>query len=48
MALKKRQIPQNPFFPVNLLDLLIRHSSASHKRETIPLPPKPITPDPFS
>ncbi len=27
--------PQNPLFPVNLLDLLIRHSSANHKRETI-------------
>ena len=32
-----RQIrtPTNPLFPVNLLDLLIRHSSANHKRETI-------------
>jgi transposase-like protein len=27
--------PRNPLFPVNLLDLLIRHSSANHKRETI-------------
>lgn len=27
--------PSNPLFPVNLLDLLIRHSSANHKRETI-------------
>lgn len=27
--------PQNPLFPSNLLDLLIRHSSANHKRETI-------------
>lgn len=27
--------PQNPLFPVNLADLLIRHSSANHKRETI-------------
>ncbi|HVP30370.1 MAG TPA: hypothetical protein VMW35_14540 [Myxococcota bacterium] len=26
---------QNPLFPVNLLDLLIRHSSANHKRETL-------------
>ena len=26
---------RNPLFPVNLLDLLIRHSSANHKRETI-------------
>ena len=25
----------NPLFPVNLSDLLIRHSSANHKRETI-------------
>ena len=27
--------PHNCLFPVNLLDLLIRHSSANHKRETI-------------
>jgi hypothetical protein len=27
--------PRNPLFAVNLLDLLIRHSSANHKRETI-------------
>jgi transposase-like protein len=27
--------PRNPLFPVNLFDLLIRHSSANHKRETI-------------
>jgi hypothetical protein len=27
--------PHNPLFPVNLLDLLIRHSSANHQRETI-------------
>lgn len=27
--------PQNPLFPINLLDLLIRHSGANHKRETI-------------
>jgi transposase-like protein len=26
---------RNPLFPINLLDLLIRHSSANHKRETI-------------
>ena len=25
----------NPLFPVNLADMLIRHSSANHKRETI-------------
>lgn len=27
--------PSNPLFAVNLMDLLIRHSSANHKRETI-------------
>jgi transposase-like protein len=27
--------PSNPLFPVNLLDLLFRHSGANHKRETI-------------
>lgn len=27
--------PHNPLFPVNLLDLLIRHNGANHKRETI-------------
>ena len=27
--------PQNPLFPVNLLDLLIRHDGANHKRETL-------------
>ena len=27
--------PHNPLFPINLLDLLIRHSGANHKRETI-------------
>jgi len=26
---------RNPLFPANLLDLLIRHSGANHKRETI-------------
>ena len=30
-----RRDTKNPLFPVNLLDLLIRHSSANHKRETI-------------
>jgi hypothetical protein len=34
-ASRKPRTPQNPLFPVNLLDLLIRHSSANHKRETI-------------
>ena len=32
---KRPRTPHNPLFPVNLLDLLIRHSSANHKRETI-------------
>jgi hypothetical protein len=27
--------PQNPLFPANLLDLLIRHNGSNHKRETI-------------
>lgn len=26
---------RNPLFPINLLDLLIRHSGSNHKRETI-------------
>jgi hypothetical protein len=26
---------RNPLFPINLLDLLLRHSGANHKRETI-------------
>jgi transposase-like protein len=29
------RIPQNPLFALNLLDGLIRHSGANHKRETI-------------
>ncbi len=32
---KRPRTRTNPLFPVNLLDLLIRHSSANHKRETI-------------
>ncbi len=32
---KKRRTTRNPLFPVNLADLLLRHSSANHKRETI-------------
>jgi len=32
---KQSRTPQNPLYPVNLADLLIRHSSANHKRETI-------------
>ena len=31
----ERRTTRNPLFPVNLLDLLIRHGSANHKRETI-------------
>src|SRR4029078_6590567 len=27
--------PENPLWPINLLDDLIRHSGADHKRETI-------------
>jgi transposase-like protein len=27
--------PRNPLFPANLADLLLRHASANHKRETI-------------
>jgi len=32
---RRPRTPRNPLFPINLLDLLIRHSSANHKRETI-------------
>jgi len=32
---KEHRSVTNPLFPVNLLDLLIRHSQAGHKRETI-------------
>jgi hypothetical protein len=32
---KQPRTPRNPLFPVNLLDLLIRHGGANHKRETI-------------
>jgi len=32
---KERRDADNPLFEVNLLDLLIRHSSANHRRETI-------------
>jgi hypothetical protein len=32
---KRARTPANPLFPVNLADLLLRHSSANHKRETI-------------
>ena len=30
-----RRTQSNPLFPVNLADLLLRHSSANHRRETI-------------
>ena len=32
---RQARTSRNPLFPVNLLDLLIRHSGANHKRETI-------------
>jgi transposase-like protein len=32
---KKRRDKDNPLWEVNLLDLMIRHSTAAHKRETI-------------
>jgi transposase-like protein len=32
---KASRTPRNPLFPANLADLLLRHSSANHKRETI-------------
>jgi len=32
---RRSRTPANPLFPVNLADLLIRHSGANHKRETI-------------
>jgi hypothetical protein len=32
---RARRTADNPLFPINLLDLLIRHGSANHKRETI-------------
>ena len=32
---RARRTSRNPLFPVNLLDLLIRHCGANHKRETI-------------
>ena len=31
----ERRTTRNPLFPANLLDLLIRHTGANHKRETI-------------
>jgi len=32
---KEPRTKRNPLFPVNLLDLLVRHGGANHKRETI-------------
>lgn len=32
---KVARTPRNPLFPANLADLLLRHGSANHKRETI-------------
>jgi transposase-like protein len=32
---RERRTPQNPLFEINLLDVLIRHSQANHRRETI-------------
>ena len=32
---KAARTPSNPLFPVNLADMLLRHCSANHKRETI-------------
>jgi hypothetical protein len=32
---RELRTPANPLFPVNLADLLLRHSGANHKRETI-------------
>ena len=32
---KQARTPENPLFPVNLSDMLIRHCSSNHKRETI-------------
>jgi transposase-like protein len=32
---KESRTPCNPLFPANLADLLLRHASANHKRETI-------------
>ena len=32
---KEARTTSNPLFPVNMSDMLLRHSSANHKRETI-------------
>ena len=35
LSSRAARTPRNPLFAINLLDLLIRHSSANHRRETI-------------
>jgi hypothetical protein len=35
LSSRAARTPKNPLFPINLLDLLIRHCGANHKRETI-------------
>ena len=35
LSSKASRTPQNPLFPANLADLLLRHTGANHKRETI-------------
>ena len=35
---QERRDQRNPLFEINLLDLMIRHSTAAHKRETIAYP----------
>ena len=35
ISARAARTPQHPLFAINLLDLLIRHSGANHKRETI-------------
>jgi hypothetical protein len=32
---RKARNPQNPLFPINELDMLLRHSQSNHRRETI-------------
>ncbi|MGH0035950.1 MAG: hypothetical protein ACQGVK_13065, partial [Myxococcota bacterium] len=32
---RRSRVPRNPLFPVNLADLLLRHTAANHKRQTI-------------
>ena len=35
LSSKRARTPRNPLFPANLADLLLRHTGANHKRETI-------------